>query len=1012
MLSLPPSLRLIHHTRTRGALAVAILSSLALAPVLQAGASSPKASKSGDSALLKSWIEEFKTSPKGPFENIRWFCNDGTVLPPKAYACRPHGGGIQHGALNSRAKQLRSRGYAVANVLADLDGDQFSGDDADLETLKQILLERFLISWNDGWILRGARTYRGAVQVEDEEAGAQRITDGILADPAWREPARFFLLRETLRLLPLQADEQSASAVRQLALQIAADDKAFTPLRAKIHNVPDAGDAQRVREYSRTQGVQALASRYAKLAADIDALYSSAGSAEAVASLAGKTRDSALQNALADAAPGLGEASGSAERLAAASHLLSALRDAFPRLGDPAVAQEAIQLSLSLESTAFTAATDVLAKLNSFTRQQRLALLVDSSQALYGAGFLSGRHVAGVRQSVQRLTAQGDARLSDYRHELRYLARVSEWAGQWHAFHFGLTVESWMQIEPEAHLFPQDRLRSSPLLFYTAVIDSLVLDANRLAGIEHEIFGRKVGAGLRALNPGLTRGVIRRVGDGSVQSDGIYLLPATTSDLPRVSGILTQGEGSSLSHVQLLARNLGIPNVVIGDEHLAAVTAHLGKRAVLAVSPGGIVQLDIWRPKWEAVFGDQASGDGATSGLVIRPDLNKLDLENTSMLSLSELRATDSGRLSGPKGANLGELKHFFGDKVPNGFVIPFGIFRKLLDQPLEAASSGGIGGPSGSSELSVWHWMKQSYDEIAAEADPAKQSKRVAKFLARLRSWILAVDPGEDFRNNLRERLRQNFGADGSYGVFVRSDTNVEDLPGFTGAGLNLTVANVVGYDNILASIHDVWASPFDERSYGWRQTHMQDPEYVFPAVVIQLGYPAEKSGVMVTTDIDRSEPGWMSVAISEGVGGAVDGQATESLRLNLATQEIDFLSQATAPNKAVLNPRGGVSRVPASGTDRVLNPKEAEQLVAVAKQINAGFESLLDEEGNAMPADIEFAFRDGELALLQIRPFVESSSALSNAYLIELDGNTASSGNAFVPLDSIPRVTRREKR
>ena len=70
------------------------------------------------------------------------------------------------------------------------------------------------------------------------------------------------------------------------------------------------------------------------------------------------------------------------------------------------------------------------------------------------------------------------------------------------------------------------------------------------------------------------------------------MLPETTADLPAVSGILTRGEGSSLSHVQLLARNLGIPNVVVGEEHMPVVNKHLGDQVVLAVSPGGIVNLD------------------------------------------------------------------------------------------------------------------------------------------------------------------------------------------------------------------------------------------------------------------------------------------------------------------------------------------------------------------------------------------------------------------------------------
>jgi len=48
---------------------------------------------SQNSVKYQSWLEQ----PRGPFSRIRWFCSDGTILPPKAYACTPHGGGFQHG---------------------------------------------------------------------------------------------------------------------------------------------------------------------------------------------------------------------------------------------------------------------------------------------------------------------------------------------------------------------------------------------------------------------------------------------------------------------------------------------------------------------------------------------------------------------------------------------------------------------------------------------------------------------------------------------------------------------------------------------------------------------------------------------------------------------------------------------------------------------------------------------------------------------------------------------------
>jgi phosphoenolpyruvate synthase/pyruvate phosphate dikinase len=300
---------------------------------------------------------------------------------------------------------------------------------------------------------------------------------------------------------------------------------------------------------------------------------------------------------------------------------------------------------------------------------------------------------------------------------------------------------------------------------------------------------------------------------------------------------------------------------------------------------------------------------------------------------------------------------------------------------------------------------MIGEYDAIARlEASPKQQQERVRAFLARLRTWIENVDLSGEFRDKLQARLRASFGEDGSYGAFVRSDTNVEDLPGFTGAGLNLTVPNVVGERNIEDAIKQVWASPFTERAYSWRQAHMADPEYVFPAVVVQYSLPSQKSGVMVTADLEGdSRDEWISLAVSEGVGGAVDGQATESLRINKRDAEVRLLAQATAPMRTVLLPKGGVASARASGTDAVLGPEEIEQLIVFADKAPDRFPSLRTESGEKLPADVEFAFRDGKLFLLQLRPFVESRAAQSSAYLASLDQVFRSRGRLPVDLDAV---------
>jgi hypothetical protein len=101
---------------------------------------------------------------------------------------------------------------------------------------------------------------------------------------------------------------------------------------------------------------------------------------------------------------------------------------------------------------------------------------------------------------------------------------------------------------------------------------------------------------------------------------------------------------------------------------------------------------------------------------------------------------------------------------------------------------------------------------------------------LAAFRETIRAISFRPEFERALDARLAEIFGPDGSYGVFVRSDTNAEDLPQFTGAGLNLTVPNVTGRARILQAIRDVWASPFEERAYEWRSRALAPGSDVLP--------------------------------------------------------------------------------------------------------------------------------------------------------------------------------------
>jgi hypothetical protein len=922
------------------------------------------------------WIEEMKTQPRGPFSRLRWFCNDGTVLPPKQFACQPHGGGHQHGEWNDKTRQLRAEGYMIANLLAGYDPEEQIDQPDFSDTYNQLLIEKYLIAADDGWILRRALFYRGAIQEEDERDGGRKLLLALIARPQWiglHYPA----LRISARMLPHGKDTASIQKVRQLSASLSDQDPAFKDLRGKIHGTPDASDAGLVREYAAGVTDPALKEKYETLAVEIDQVYQAVPLPEHLEEAANiLSRAGWLQKLLQDAAHQIEQDSSAGHRYAVTARLLADLRDALPRINQPTARLRVLDLSLVVEAENFRASAELRAQLPQATRHQRVEWLLSAVEAAYGTGAINHRGHQALEKTLKQLSAP-EVSLATYMEDLGYLGRVPGWGTQGLRFRFYQSMEKLAQIEPLALHFIQDQLRGSPLLFYSQVLDSMLRDANRLAGVTHKLFGKEIGVGFRALNPGLARGTLYARPDLNKLDDfephGIYLLPETISDLPPIAGIMTAGEGNPLSHVQLLARNLGIPNVGVDEELLAAIRTHDGQQVVMAVSPAGLVELAQDDKRWDKIFGEDKPNQGA----VIRPDLEKLDLSVTDFVSLDDLRASDSGRTVGPKAAKLGELRHHFPEAVAPGVAIPFGVFRETV-----------LNKPYRDSGQTVFEWMVKQYAHIQSLPEgSAERQAFTEQFRAELYDLIANARLDEAFAEHLHATMVATFGSLDGLGVFVRSDTNVEDLAGFTGAGLNLTLPNVVGFDNLLKSIPQVWASPFTARAFAWRQSHMDHPEHVYPAVLLLKSVPNDKSGVMVTQDIDTGDRSVLSVAVNEGVGGAVDGQSAESLRIDTRDGSVRVLAMATAPWRRNPIAEGGVEKIPASGSETVLQPAEIQQLIEFTKQLPQRFPPITDDTGHPAPADIEFGFLDGELHLFQLRPFLESTQARGSRYLSQMD-------------------------
>ena len=771
-------------------------------------------------------------------------------------------------------------------------------------------------------------------------------------------------------------------------------DAGFKPLRAKIHGSPGAEDAQNVREYAQSIGDESKRQPYLELADEIDSIYQAAPLDEELDSMASRyTAAPWLQEMLRKTAGSLRSDPSAGKRFITTGHLLADLRTALPRINSAFVRLEVLDLSLRAESENFRAATELRPLLKTSTRRQLAEFLKSTGLAAFGTGMINARLLGEMNKTLNAL-AVDTVRLDHYLRDLSYLGRAPGWGTQTLRMHFFESMLKLTEIEPLAILFIQDQLRGSPLLVYSKILDHMSRDANHLAGVKHHLYDKDIGVGFTALNPGLAQGILHIEPDMSnlenFKSDGIYMLPETVSDLPPVAGILTAGEGNPLSHVQLLARNLGIPNVTVSLSLVPQLSKYDGERVVLAVSKSGLVEISPWSDRWLEIF----KAANAGNEVIIEPDLEKLDLTVRELVSLDDLRAVDSGRIVGPKAAKLGELRTHYPGRVSRGVAIPFGIFRQ---EAFDQSYPGGDG--------TVFDWMVENYrelDSIPAD-DPAHATKAEA-FRAELYDIIINTRLSPKFQGRLKAALKDAFGSENPPGVFVRSDTNVEDLAGFTGAGLNLTMPNVIGYENLLQGIMEVWASPFTARAFAWRQSHMSQPEHVYTSILLLESVASDKSGVLVTEDIDTGNRGVVSVAVNEGLGGAVDGQAAESLRITLDDSAVRVLATATAPWRRVPDPKGGLQFLPSSGSDTVLLPGDIEQVIDFVSHLPDKFPPIIDDEGNPTPADVEFGFLNDELRLFQLRPFLDSKLAGGIGYLHQMEARLKDTSSIDVNMNGVP--------
>jgi hypothetical protein len=414
----------------------------------------------------------------------------------------------------------------------------------------------------------------------------------------------------------------------------------------------------------------------------------------------------------------------------------------------------------------------------------------------------------------------------------------------------------------------------------------------------------------------------------------ILVLDEVPVQLPPVAGIITSQPSTPLSHINLLAKGWGIPNAYIKNA-----------KELLKQYDGWWVSFETLRENYTIKRADMNQLREYQRRQAERLDVMKprFNLSETRLLSLAQQRSRLSLAFGG-KSANLGEVMNarLPGIIVPNGFTIPFYYYDEFIKQNnLDDAIFGLL------NDQKFVH-------------DPAYRREQ----LVLLRKKIEAAQFDPELRKEVLQKVTREYAGKG---LFVRSSSNSEDLPNFSGAGLYTTVPNVRGEQQLINAIKTVWASLWNFEAYEARERANVDHSKIFMAVLLQEGINSESSGVMISTDpFDAENKGAIYISAKRGLGiKVVEGQRiAEQIIFRPRTNAVQVLTRSAEDSLLTFDENGGVKEVPITGDRMVLTDDVIRRLVHAAEAIKRVFGSR--------DQDIEWAYMKGQIYIVQSRPFI----------------------------------------
>ena len=363
--------------------------------------------------------------------------------------------------------------------------------------------------------------------------------------------------------------------------------------------------------------------------------------------------------------------------------------------------------------------------------------------------------------------------------------------------------------------------------------------------------------------------------------------------------------------------------------------------------------------------------------------------------SLAHLRMSDVA-LVGGKNASLGEMISQLaqtGVRVPDGFATTAKAYRDFLEHKTQ-------GGPSLASRIA---------DRLASL--DIEDVKALAQAGAEIRQWITQTP----FQPKLQKEITdfyQNLagGSSGEISFAVRSSATAEDLPDASFAGQQETFLNVVGIDNVLAAIKQVFASLYNDRAISYRVHKGFSHGEVALSAGVQRMVRSDlgASGVMFTIDTESGFKDVVFITSSYGLGETVVQGAVNPdefyvhkpmleqgkmpiIRRNIGSKliKMEFADEAKAGSSV------RTIDVPIEMRNRYsLNDAEVVELAKYA---------VIIENHYGRPMDIEWGKDgvDGKLYILQARPETVKSQQkhgdVQQRYKLKSSGAVLATGRAI---------------